>query len=404
MVTTLALIEQLDSEAAVRSAQHRTIVETPIGSPQGPRVILRDGREVLNLCSNDYLGLADDPQMRTVVADAQELWGLGSAAGRIISGTFAPHLLLEAELSSFLCTDASMLFTSCFDANIGLFEALAGPDDLIISDGHNHASIIDGIRLSRAARETFASRDLGALRKRLTEADGARRIVIVTDGVFSMDGEVADLPDLCDLSEEFGAVLVVDDSHGIGVLGDQGRGSVHAKGVAGRVDLITGTFGKALGGIGGFISGRAELIAALRQTCRPYLFSNALPPAYAEGTRAAVRTLQTDGNRLRRLHANIALLRSELRRNGVVVAEGIHPIVPIVIGAEEAARTAAGRLLDEGILVVSLAHPVVAHAAARLRLQVSAAHESGDLRWAASTIAAVLDGLREDETARETIS
>lgn len=380
------IARQLDEEAAGRAARRRTIAEVPLGSRQGPRVVLPDGRDVLNLCSNDYLGLAGDPLLHATVVAAQERWGLGAAAGRIISGTFAPHVALEAELSAFLGTPASMLFTSCFDANAGLFEALAGPEDLILSDAHNHASIIDGIRLSRARRATYPSRDLPELRRLLEDAGDARRILIVTDGVFSMDGEVADLPRLCDLADRFDALLIVDDSHGVGVLGPLGQGAISGCGVEGRVDLITGTFGKALGGLGGFISGRSELIAALRQTSRPYLFSNALPPAYAEGARYVLRMLQRDEAPLTRLRENVALLREELRRCGAEVADGQHPIIPIILGDEEVARATASRLRDEGMLVVPLTHPVVARGQARLRLQVSAAHDPDDLRWAARVI------------------
>src|SRR5690606_33107307 len=253
-----------------------------------------DGAGLVNLCSNDYLGLANDAALLELAAEAQRTWGLASAAGRIISGTFAPHRALERELSDFLGTDETMLFSSCFDANAGLFEALLGPDDVIFSDAHNHASIIDGVRLSRARRHAFPSRDLAALEAQLESEQSARHRLIVTDGVFSMDGGNADLPRLCDLADAHEALVLVDDSHGLGTLGTHGRGTIDASGVNGRVDLITGALGKALGGVGGFISGARELIEALRQTSRPYLFSNSIPAAYAEVTRAALRRLRSD--------------------------------------------------------------------------------------------------------------
>lgn len=387
MALSAAFIEQLKEESQRRAAESRSIVETTLAGPQGARVALDGGSEAINLCSNDYLGLANDPTLRALAAEAQERWGLASAAGRIISGTFSPHRRLEEELSDFLGTEATILFSSCFDANAGLFEALLGVEDAIFSDGHNHASIIDGIRLSRAQRLAFPSRDLDALRELLTTNRAVRRRLIVTDGVFSMDGGTADLERLCDLADEFDAVLVVDDSHGIGTLGIHGRGAVDAAAVTGRVDLITGTLGKAFGGVGGFISGRRVLIDALRQTSRPYLFSNSIPAAYAEVTRAALRRIRTDPQLHERLNRNVALMRDELSAYGLDVLSGTHPIIPIVVRSEAVARESKSRLLRDGVFLAALAFPVVARGAARLRVQVSAGHSTDDLRRAARKIA-----------------
>lgn len=394
MVMTAAWSAQLADEMATRESNHRRIHETTIIGPQGARVTLADGREVLNLSSNDYLGFANDPGLRAAAIAAQESWGLGSAAGRIVTGTFGVHQRLETELSTFLGTEASLLFTSCFDANAGLFEALMGADDLILSDGHNHASIIDGIRLSRARRATYPTRDLAALRNLLLDAGDARRILIVSDAVFSMDGDTADVPALCALAEEFGALLVIDDSHGIGVLGREGRGVSERAGCTDRVDLVTGTFGKAFGGVGGFISGRRELIDALRQTSRPYLFSNSMPAASAELMCLALEQIQADATRHRGLRENVAIMRAELAGRGLEVPEGDHPIIPVIVGAADTARAAATLLLERGVLVAALTYPIVAANAARLRVQVSASHDPDDLRAAAGTIAtAVADAL-----------
>lgn len=369
-----------------------------LDGPQGPRIRTSDGRELLNLCSNDYLGLANDPGVRRVAHEALDRLGFGYASGRIISGTSTAHLQLEQELSAFLGTEATLLFTSCFDANTGLFEVLLGPEDVAISDAANHASIIDGLRLCRARRAIYPSRDLESLRRELAASRDAPRRLIVTDGVFSMDGGSPDLAAMCDLAEEYDALLVVDDSHGTGVLGDHGRGTVCDPGVAGRVDLVTGTFGKALGGAGGgFVSGRRELVELLRQKSRPYVFSNALPPLQVEVARHALRLLESDDRRTRLL-SNTALLRGELDRHGLVVPDGNHPIVPIILGDADNARAAAAELLRRDILAVALTYPVVSVDTARIRLQVSAAHTPAELVAAATTIADVVGGINACET------
>lgn len=398
---TADLRAQLATEARAREREARTITELTLVTPQGPRVRVVDGAGLVNLCSNDYLGLANDAALLELAAEAQRTWGLASAAGRIISGTFAPHRALERELSDFLGTDETMLFSSCFDANAGLFEALLGPDDVIFSDAHNHASIIDGVRLSRARRHAFPSRDLAALEAQLESEQSARHRLIVTDGVFSMDGGNADLPRLCDLADAHEALVLVDDSHGLGTLGTRGRGTIDASGVNGRVDLITGTLGKALGGVGGFISGARELIEALRQTSRPYLFSNSIPAAYAEVTRAALRRLRSDEALHDRLAHNVALMRSELARHGLRVVDGAHPIIPIIVGGEDLARRAKQLLTQDGVLVAALAFPVVARGEARIRVQVSAAHDPEELRRAARSISDAVSRARKSGAAGE---
>ena len=390
MVTSPAVLDQISDEL---SARRRTGVETVLEGPQGPRIRTGDGRELLNLCSNDYLGLANDPDVRRVAAEALDRLGFGYASGRIISGTSTAHQQLEEEVSRFLGTDETLLFTSCFDANTGLFEVLLGTDDVVISDALNHASIIDGIRLCRARRATYPSRDLESLRQALVESSNSRRRLIVTDGVFSMDGGSPDLAAMCDLADHYDALIVVDDSHGTGVLGDHGRGTVCDTGVAGRVDLVTGTFGKALGGAGGgFASGRRELVELLRQKSRPYVFSNALPPTQVEVARHALRLLEHDDDRRSRLLANTWLLREELGRHGLRVPEGDHPIIPIMLGDAGLAQAAAAELLRRGVLAIALTYPVVSLDTARIRLQVSAVHAPDDLVAAASTIADVVRG------------
>ncbi|TCC51252.1 glycine C-acetyltransferase [Kribbella capetownensis] len=370
-----------------------------LDGPQGPRIRTSDGRELLNLCSNDYLGLANDPDVRRVAHEALDRLGFGYASGRIISGTSTAHLHLEQELSTFFGTEASLLFTSCFDANTGLFEVLLGPDDVAISDAANHASIIDGLRLCRARRAIYPSRDLESLRRELVASSDAGRRLIVTDGVFSMDGVSPDLEAVCNLADEYDALVVVDDSHGTGVLGDHGRGTVCDPGVAGRVDLATGTFGKALGGAGGgFVSGRREFVDLLREKSRPYVFSNALPPLQVEVARYALRMLERDDDRRSRLLDNTALLRSELKRHGLVVPEGKHPIIPIILGDADIARATAAELLRRDILAVALTYPVVSADTARIRLQVSAAHTPAELLAAATTIAEVVRGMNACET------
>lgn len=393
MVMSERVRADVASALSERDSAGRTIIEVPISGPQGPWIEV-SGRRVLNLCSNDYLGLAGDPRVRRVAADAIDQNGFGFAAGRIISGTSVVHRELEGELSRFLGTDDAMLLTSCFDANLGLFEALAGPEDVIISDALNHASIIDGIRLSKATRATYSTRDLDELERALVDHAPARRRLIVTDGVFSMDGGIAPLGGICDLAERYDAIVIVDDSHGIGVTGVGGAGVTVSSEVAGRVDVVTGTLGKALGGAGGgFIAGGRETIALLRQSARPYVFSNALPPAQVEVARHALRLLSGDSGLLSRLADNTGVLWTALDRRGLALAPGNHPIVPVLLGDERLANEAAAALLERGVLCVALTFPVVEWSRARLRLQVSAAHDPADLERAADLVADVVADL-----------
>lgn len=362
-----------------------------LDGPQASWVTLDDGRRVLNLCSNDYLGLASDPIAIEAAKDALDRWGFGLASGRVICGSLTLHRQLEQEVSALLGTDDTVLYTSCLDANAGLFEPLLGPDDAVISDRLNHASIIDGIRLCKARRFTYPTRDLDALRAILAgEAAGAGRRLVVTDGVFSMDGGVADVGALCDIAEEHGALLAVDDSHATGIVGPGGRGTVGDPEVAGRVDLITGTFGKALGGAGGgFTSGRRELVDVLRATSRSYVFTNAMPPTTAAVALAALRLGDEGDARRARAAANAALLRSLLAERGFTIPDGTHPITPVIVGDSEHARAMADALLEQGVLAVALGYPIVAADAARIRLQVTAAHTEDDLRHAADALARV---------------
>ncbi len=367
------------------------MAEILLDGPQAPWVMLDDGRRVLNLCSNDYLGLASDPIVIDAAKQALDRWGFGLASGRVICGSLTLHRELERAVSALLGTDDTLLYTSCFDANGGLFEPLLGPHDAVISDRLNHASIIDGIRLCKAQRFTYPTRDLDALRAILAgDAARAQRRLVVTDGVFSMDGGVADVAALCDLAAEFDALLVVDDSHATGIIGPGGRGTAGDPEVAGRVDLVTGTFGKALGGAGGgFTSGRRELIDLLRATSRSYVFTNALPPTTAAVALAALRLgVEGDARRARAV-ANAALLRDMLAERGFTIPDGAHPIVPVIVGDGERARTMAAALLAEGVLAVALTYPIVAADAARIRLQVTAAHTEADLRHAADALTRV---------------
>jgi glycine C-acetyltransferase len=351
---------------------------------QGGRV-MSGGREVLNLCANNYLGLAGDPRLVEWGKEALERWGYGVSSVRFICGTQGVHRELEERLSAFLGMDDTILYGSCFDANGGLFETLLGEEDAIISDALNHASIIDGIRLSKAKRFRYKNRDLGDLEEQLRAAGDARHRMVVTDGVFSMDGHIAPLGGICDLAERYGATVVVDDSHATGFLGARGRGSHEHCGVMGRVDLITGTLGKALGGAsGGFTSGRRPFVELLRQRSRPYLFSNSLAPMIA-GTSVRVLELleSVEGKEMReRLWNNTRTFRAAMTAEGFDVVAGEHPIVPIMYGEAGLAVEAADRLLEAGVYVVAFSYPVVPMGAARIRTQMSAALGAEELERA----------------------
>jgi glycine C-acetyltransferase len=348
--------------------------ERVLESPQGPEVTVR-GRRVLNFCANNYLGLADDPRLVRAAQEGLDRWGLGLSSVRFICGTQTIHKALEAAISRFLRTEDTILYTSCFDANGGLFEALLDERDAVISDALNHASIIDGIRLSRAQRHRYPHGDLDALERLLRETQGARTRLVATDGVFSMDGDVAPLREICDLAARYGALVMVDDSHATGFFGPTGRGTPEHLGVEARVDIVTSTLGKALGGAsGGFTTGRAEIVALLRQRSRPYLFSNTLAPAIVCATLACLELLEAEPDRRARLAANTRAFRAAMTAAGFRIRPGEHPIVPILLGEARLAREMAAALLDEGIYVVGFSYPVVPRDQARIRVQLSAAH------------------------------
>lgn len=364
--------------------------ERVITTPQGTLIRVADGRPVLNLCANNYLGLAQHPAVRAAAHAALDRWGYGLASVRFICGTQAVHTQLEAALSAFLGTEDTLLYSSCFDANGGLFETLLGPEDAVLSDELNHASIIDGIRLCKARRLRYRNNDLGDLEAKLQQAADARFRLIATDGVFSMDGIIADLPGICDLAERYGALVMVDDSHAVGFMGRTGRGTPEYHGVRGRVDLLTGTLGKALGGAsGGYTSGRRELIELLRQRSRPYLFSNTLCPAIAGATLQALELLRTSTELRDRLEANTRFFRDGLTRLGFTLVPGTHPICPVMLGDAALATRFADALLDHGVYVIGFSYPVVPQGQARIRVQLSAAHTRQELEQALEAFAAV---------------
>ena len=368
--------------------------ERVIESPQGSSIRVQDGKEVLNFCANNYLGLADDPRVVEAAKQALDRWGYGLASVRFICGTQDVHKQLEERISAFLGTDDTILYSSCFDANGGLFETLLGDQDAVISDELNHASIIDGVRLCKARRLRYRNRDMHDLEAQLEASSNARRRLIATDGVFSMDGYVAPLADICELAERYQAMVMVDDSHAVGFVGATGRGTPELHGVTDKVDIVTGTLGKALGGAsGGYTSGRGEIIDLLRQRSRPYLFSNSVAPAVA-GASLAVLDLLQDGDDLRaRLRDNTAWFRARMTELGFDILPGDHPIVPVMIGDAARAARLADLLLARGIYVIGFSYPVVPVGKARIRTQLSAAHTREDLELAAAAFAAARDEL-----------
>ncbi len=360
--------------------------ERILTSAQGGTVEVGEG-PVINLCSNNYLGLADHPDLISAAQSALDRWGFGMASVRFICGTQQIHTELEGRLSGFLGTEATILYSSCFDANAGLFEVLLGEDDAVISDALNHASIIDGIRLCKAARYRYANRDLGDLERCLQEAGDARRRLIVTDGVFSMDGYLAPLDGICELADRYDAMVVVDDSHAVGFVGDGGRGTPEHFGVADRVDLITGTLGKALGGAsGGYVSGRREVIDLLRQRSRPYLFSNSLAPPIVAASLAALDLVEGSSALREQVRDNAARLRSQLEDAGLDLLPGEHPIAPIMVGDAATATAVAQKALALGVYVTAFSYPVVPRGQARIRTQVSAAHTPEEIDRAATAL------------------
>ncbi len=364
--------------------------ERVIDSPQGTRIRLADGREVLNFCANNYLGLSSDPRVVAAARESYDKWGFGLSSVRFICGTQSLHKQLETRLSAFLGTEDTILYSSCFDANGGLFETLLGEQDAVISDELNHASIIDGVRLCKAARYRYRNRDMADLKAQLEAARSARLRLIATDGVFSMDGTIAPLADICDLADRYDAAVMVDDSHATGFMGRTGRGTHEYCGVQGRIDILTGTLGKALGGAsGGYTSGRREIVELLRQRSRPYLFSNTVAPAIA-ATTLKVLDLLEDSTELRdRLEANTKHFRAAMEATGFEITASDHPIVPIMLGDAELATRMASMLLEEGIYVIGFSYPVVPKGKARIRVQVSAAHTPEDLDRAVEAFARV---------------
>jgi glycine C-acetyltransferase len=364
--------------------------ERVIASPQAAHIVLADGSRVLNLCANNYLGLADHPGLEDAAARAVHEHGFGMASVRFICGTQTVHKQLESRLSRFLGTDDTILYSSCFDANGGLFETILDEPDVVISDALNHASIIDGIRLCRAQRMRYANNDMAELEQCLRDAQGARHRLIATDGVFSMDGVIADLHTICDLAERYDAMVMVDDSHAVGFVGEHGRGTHELRGVMERVDIITGTLGKALGGAsGGYTSGRREVIEWLRQRSRPYLFSNSLAPAIA-ATTLEVLDLLEDGDALRRqLVRNSERFRAGMSAAGFTLAGNGHPIIPVMLGDAKVASEMAQRLLAKGLYVIAFSYPVVPQGKARIRTQMSAAHTDADIDMAVAAFAEV---------------
>ncbi|MFR8050047.1 glycine C-acetyltransferase [Fusicatenibacter sp.] len=371
--------------------------EAPIASPQGARVKLEDGREVINMCANNYLGLGDDKRLIEAAKKTYDEKGYGLASVRFICGTQDIHKQLEKRISSFLGMDDTILYSSCFDANGGLFETILTAEDAVISDELNHASIIDGVRLCKAKRYRYHNNDMADLRAKLEEADaaGARIKLIATDGVFSMDGIIADLKGICDLADEFHALVMVDDSHAAGFVGKTGRGTAEYCGVQGRVDIITGTLGKALGGAsGGFTSARKEIVDLLRQRSRPYLFSNTLAPAIAGASMAVFDILEKDTTLRDHLEETTAYYRQQLTEAGFDIIPGVHPIVPVMLYDERLAGKYAKRMMEKGVYVVAFSYPVVPKGKARIRTQVCATHTKEDIDYIVKCFKEVRDELK----------
>ncbi|MGH7828950.1 MAG: glycine C-acetyltransferase [Candidatus Binatia bacterium] len=364
--------------------------ERILTSPQRARIEVSRSREVLNFCANNYLGLANHPAVVAAAHEALDRWGYGLSSVRFICGTQQIHKELEQALSEFLGTEETILYSSCFDANGGLFESLLEEEDAVVSDQLNHASIIDGIRLCKAQRFRYAAGDMADLEAKLREARGARFRLIATDGVFSMDGAVADLAAICDLADRYDGLVMVDDSHGVGVLGERGRGVHERHKVMGRVDILTGTLGKALGGAsGGYTSGRREIVETLRQRSRPYLFSNTVAPMIVGASLKALEILSGSTELRDRLMENTRLFRRGMTERGFHIPPGEHPIVPIMLGDAAMAQTMSERLLEKGIYVIGFSYPVVPKGQARIRVQLSAVHSREDLELAMTAFAEV---------------
>ena len=385
-----SFLNQLDQEVTDIREAGLYKAERVIVSPQGTVIRMQDGSEAINLCANNYLGLSGDPAVVEAARDAITEHGFGMSSVRFICGTHDVHTALETRLSSFLGTEDTILYSSCFDANTGLFETLLGPEDAVISDALNHASIIDGIRLCKATRFRYGNNDMEDLESKLIEARGARRRLIATDGVFSMDGSYANLKAICDLSDRYNALVMVDDSHAVGFIGDRGRGTPEQSGVIDRVDIVTGTLGKALGGAsGGYTSGRREIVELLRQRSRPYLFSNTLAPVIAATSLTVLDILEASGDLRLNLQENSRRFRDGMTRAGFDLIPGDHPIIPVMLGEASVAGDMADRLLKEGIYVVGFSYPVVPVGQARIRIQLSAAHTFDQIDRAVAAFAKV---------------
>ena len=385
-----AFLQRLAQDTEKLREQGLYKAERVLASPQQAVVQVANGPQVINLCANNYLGLSNHPRMVEAAKAALQRDGFGLSSVRFICGTHTEHKQLEGRLSRFLGTEDTILYGSCFDANTGLFETLLGEEDAVVSDALNHASIIDGIRLCKARRLRYANNDMGELEARLRETGDARFRLIATDGVFSMDGIVANLPAICDLAERHDALVMVDDSHAVGFMGEGGRGTPEHCGVMKRIDIVTGTLGKALGGAsGGYTSGRREIVEWLRQRSRPYLFSNALMPAITAASLAALDLIEESGELRRRLFANARRFREGLKRLGFPLVPGEHPIIPVMLGDARLATEMADRLLAEGIYVIAFSYPVVPQRQARIRTQMSAAHGTDQIDRAIDAFARV---------------
>ena len=370
--------------------------ERVITSPQSAHVAVGGGKPVLNFCANNYLGLADHPRVIAAAQDALDQRGYGMASVRFICGTQDIHKQLEASLSTFLGTDDTILYSSCFDANGGLFETLLGAEDAVISDELNHASIIDGVRLCKAQRHRYRYSDMAALEIKLQAAGSARFKLIATDGVFSMDGTIANLPAICELADKYDAMVMVDDSHAVGFVGEHGRGTPEHHNVMGRIDILTGTLGKALGGAsGGYTSGRREIIDLLRQRSRPYLFSNTLPPAIVAGSLEAIKLVSESGDLRAKLRENTVFFRGEMTKRGFDLPAGEHPISPIMLHDAGKASRVAEKMLELGVYVIAFSYPVVPMGKARIRTQISAAHSREDLEFAIEAFVKSRDALAQ---------
>jgi glycine C-acetyltransferase len=391
-----AFDQQLANTLAEIKSQGLYKTERIIISPQDAKIEITGGRRVLNMCANNYLGLADHPALIAAAKEALDTHGFGMASVRFICGTQDIHKNLEEALTKFLGTEDTILYPSAFDANGGLFETLLGAEDAIISDELNHASIIDGIRLCKAQRFRYKNNDMADLEAKLREASGARVRLIATDGCFSMDGTIAELGAICDLAEKYQALTMIDDAHASGFLGQTGRGTHEYRGVMGKIDIITGTLGKALGGAsGGFTSGRKRIVELLRQRSRPYLFSNTVAPSIVAGTIKALELL-TNSTELRdKLEENTKFFRAALTERGLTIKPGTHPIVPIMLGDAALSQKFAARMLEKGVYVIGFFYPVVPHGTARVRTQVSAAHSREDLEFAVNAFAETNDELKQ---------